>query len=101
MDFLSFLNTLPKQQDVSLQGFIDFARADKNFPNSSDPELLARYLYRKLGHRLTTAYQKSLMMYFYVSNNNVQPSDPSLLDKINRIVDLQNNDPLYRNIDQQ
>ncbi len=99
MDFLSFLKSLPEQQDKGSLDFIALVRSDANFPATSDPEKLAHYLYLRLNHRLTTAYQKLLMLYFYVENNYNQPSDPTLLDKINLIVSLQNMDPLYRNIE--
>jgi len=101
MDFLTFIKTLPDQDDKGSQDFMAFVRSDLNFPATSDPEKLAHYLYRKLNlnHRLTLAYQKLLMLYFYAENNYKQPSDPTLLGKINLIVSLQNNDPLYKNID--
>jgi hypothetical protein len=99
MDFLTFLISLPIQQDKGSQDFIAFALSDKQFPITSDPEKLAHYLYRRLNHRLTLSYQKLLMLYFFTLNHYKQPDDPTLLDKINLIVFLQNNDPLYRNIE--
>lgn len=99
MDFLTFIKSLPEQDDKGSRDFVAFVRSDQNFPATSDPERLAHYLYRRLNHRLTLAYQKLLMLYFYSKNNYKQPSDPTLLDKINLIVSLQNSDPLYRNLE--
>lgn len=93
MDFLTFIKSLPEQEDKGSRDFIAYVRTDANFPTTSDPEKLAHYLYRRLNHRLTLAYQKLLMLYFYTENNYQQPSDTALLGKINLIVSLQNNDP--------
>ena len=99
MNFITFLKSLPKQADKSSHNFIRFALSDKEFPDTADPEQLARYLYLRLDHKQTLAYQKLLMFYFFSENNFQQPTDPSLLGKINLIVSLQNGDPLYRNIE--
>ena len=100
MNFISFVRTLSKQDDDSLNGFIDFAKADNNFPNSSDPIKLAQYLYLQLSPDDTTGFQKMLMVYFQVETTNQIPpkykDDQQLfLKAINYILKLQDNDPSY------
>jgi len=97
MKFISFINQLPKQDDPAINEFIELAKQDDTFPDTDDVDILAEYLYLNLNHRLTTAFQKTLMLWFYVRNNYKQPDD-NALDKINRIVALQNNDPNYQKV---
>ena len=53
MNFITFLKSLPKQADKPSQDFILFALFDKEFPDTADPERLARYLYLRLDHKQT------------------------------------------------
>lgn len=100
MNFISFVKALPKQDDSSLNGFLDIAKSDSNFPNSSDPIKLAQYLYLQLNPEQTLGFQKMLMIYFQVEPANQIPpkykNDQELyLKAINYILSLQDNDTNY------
>jgi hypothetical protein len=63
MNFISFLRDLPEQDENSLNGFLDIAKLDSNFPNTSDPIKLAQYLYLQLTPDETTGFMKLLIIY--------------------------------------
>lgn len=93
--YLNFLKTLGKQDDQEMMQVIELIKNDTGFPNTADINKVAKHLYLKLNQEETLAFQKSLMLYFYVQNGFQQPDDPKVLDEINTIVNLQNNDPNY------
>ncbi len=72
-----------------------WALAQQYFPSSSDPAVLAKYLYDKLDWDLTHAYQKLFVVYEQAEPDNTIPArykgHLKLLDGINIIVDLKNN----------
>lgn len=75
---------------------IAMIKNDSDFPDTDQISVMAKYLYRKLDHEMTLAFQQTLMFWKFFANGNKQPEDPRVLDEINEIVSLQNNDPEYR-----
>ena len=73
MNFITFLKQQTKQPDEAVNLFVNFAVNDKIFPTSSDPEILAKYLYKKLNHKQTSGFQKCLMIYKQLEPNNEIP----------------------------
>jgi len=71
--FYDFVRTLPKQQDKGINNFIDFVKADKNFPTVNDPAILAIHLYLHLDPVTTTGFQKCMM--------NIPSNAPQSLSK--------------------
>lgn len=87
-------------EDGSVQKFLEFAKNDKDLPDTSDPIKLCEYLYLKLSPELTLAFQKMFLFFAELEPNNDLPkmyvrNQPLLLNTVNKIVDLQNNDPEY------
>ncbi len=96
MNFIDTINNLSADQgDPHLNKIVTFIKTDPSFPNTNNIELMAKYLYLKLDRDLTLAYQKTLLFWLYQKNGNQKSSDPTHLDKVNYIVELQNNDPSY------
>ena len=100
MNFITFLRNLPEQEDDILNGFLDIAKLDNNFPNSSDPIKLAQYLYLQLTPDETTGFMKLLIIYIQTETSNQIPpkyknNNDLFLKAINYILKLQDNDPLY------
>ncbi|MCP4121760.1 MAG: hypothetical protein GY751_08395 [Bacteroidetes bacterium] len=95
MNYYDFIRDLPTQEDDNLNQVIDIILKDTSFPKTDDLEKLAEHLYLKLNPDLTTAFQRSLMLWQFALNDYKQPQDVGLLNQINYIVDLQNNDPDY------
>jgi len=94
--YLEVLKTFGKQDDPTTNEVVEFIVNDPSFPNTTNIEQVARYIYLKMDHQQTTAFQKTLMMYFYIINDFKQPEDPNILIQINRVVELQNDDPNYQ-----
>ena len=75
---------------------------DTTFPkNTSDPSILAIYLYLHLNIEQTTAYQKLLILYQSTTPKHKLPErttahDDMFNDALNLIVYLQNNDSNYK-----
>lgn len=100
MNFISFIRNLPQQDDPGLNGFLTIAKSDPDFPGTSDPLKLAKYIYLKLSPENTLGFQKSLMIYFQLEPTNQIPpkyknSPDKFLEAINFILKLQDNDPMY------
>lgn len=93
--YLEILETLDKQDDKIMNEVIELVKQDPNFPNTNNIEVMAKYIYLKLNHKQTSAFQKSLMIYHFILNDFKQPEDPRILQQINFIVELQNNDKKY------
>ena len=94
MEFISFLKTLPKQDDKHVNAFLEWALNHKYIPSSSDPSILAKYLYDKLDWDLTHAFQKLFVVYEKTDPDNAIPAQykghGNLLHAINIIVILKN-----------
>ena len=73
MNLISFIKGLPKQDDNGIKDFLDIAKLDSNFPNSSDPIKLAQYLYLQLSPDETLGFQKMLMIYTQSEPSNQVP----------------------------
>ena len=100
MDFISFVRTQALQNDPGINAFVAIARADENFPASSDPIKLAQYLYLKLNPQATLGFQKMFMIYAqFEPSNQIPPQykkdQGKMLEAINLIIDLQNKDSNY------
>ena len=99
MNFISFVRQNANMEDQDLKSFIQVAINDKNFPNSSDPMIMGKYLYRKLNHQQTRGFQKLLAVYRTLIPDNEIPekfkNERAFLDAMNYIVFLQNEDPEY------
>jgi hypothetical protein len=67
---------------------------EKEFPRSSDPQVLAKYLYDKLDWDLTHAYQKLYVLYEKVEPGNTIPhqykGQENLMSAINIIIEMKN-----------
>lgn len=91
MNFKTFIQEQieANQDDPFANQVILIIRKDVNFPATSDIKVLAKYLYKTLDHKQTTAFQKLIMFWKFAENNYRQPTDPNLLKEINYIIDLQ------------
>ena len=102
MHFYEFIKSLEPQEDEHIIKLIMWIKNDKTFPkNTSDPSVLAIYLYLYLNEEQTTAYQKLLMLYRHLVPNHKLPKrstsrEDMFLQAINLIVCLQNNDSNYK-----
>lgn len=63
MRFISFIKQNAAQTDPALKSFADYAIKDSAFPLSSDPGILAFYLYNKLDEIQTKGFQVFMMLY--------------------------------------
>ena len=102
MHFYQFIQTLTPQQDEHITNLITWIKNDTTFPkNTSDPSVLAIYLYLHFNTNQTSAYQKLLMLYQRLVPKHKLPErttarDDMFLEAINLIVTLQNNDSNYK-----
>lgn len=101
MRFIKFVKENANQDDPALKSFASYALAARDFSLSSDPRVLALYLYKKLNHLQTKGYQMYMILYRQIENNNQLPqdlknNDHAFLEAVNVIVNLQNNDPGYK-----
>jgi hypothetical protein len=94
MTLKEFILSAPQQDDESINYVLDLLKAEKDLPETV--ESISKVIYLKLNTQQTTAFQKTVMMYFFTENNYQQPQDPAMLNKINFIVELQNNDTNYK-----
>jgi len=94
MTLKEFILSAPKQEDTNINYVLDLLKNQKDLPK--DVETISKVIYLKLNHEQTQAFQKIVMMYFFTENNFQQPQDPEILNKINFIIDLQNNDENYK-----
>lgn len=101
MTFTEFIKLMPEQKDTGINGFLSWAKRQDNFPASSDPNLLAQNLYNKLNPEMTQGFQKCLMVYASMPNNEIPKSllndEPKMLSALNRIIELQQGDKNYKN----
>ncbi len=94
MRFLSFVKQNSDQNHPALKSLIRYALNDKKFPLSSDPRIIALYLYSRLDHNQTKGFQAFMMLYKKMEPKNQLPAelkndDQAFLDAINVIVHLQ------------
>jgi hypothetical protein len=90
------INLKANQEDKYLNAIIELIGKDVNFPETENIQQMANYLYTDLDQKNTQAFQKLLMFWKFVENNNQQPTDMNLLNEINHIIDLQTNDENYK-----
>ena len=92
MQFIDFLKLLPVQNDDAINSFLTWAKMQKDFPKYSDPHKLAESIYNKLNHKMTTGFQKCLMIYSSTPENEIPKSlitnQQNMLTAINHIVTL-------------
>ena len=93
MTLKEFIKTAPKQEDKNINYVLGLLQNQKDLPE--DVETISKVIYLNLNPQQTQAFQKILMMYFFTENNYQQPTAQNL-NKINFIVDLQNNDKNYK-----
>ena len=101
MNFKDYLHQMPEQEDTGLNSFLHYVKSDSNFPVSSDPVVLGKYLYLKLNELQTTGFQKLFIFYANFEKNNEVPAkyknnQAELLNGVNTVVILQNEDPEYK-----
>ena len=101
MNFKDYLNQMPEQGDTGLNSFLHYVKTDRDFPVSSDPVVLGKYLYLKLNEEQTTGFQKLYIFYANFEQNNDVPTkyknnQEELLNGVNTIVFMQNEDPEYK-----
>lgn len=101
MRFIRFVKNNALQDDPALISFAKYVLTTKGFPLSSDPRILALYLYKKLNHLQTKGYQLYMALYRQAESANQLPKDlknneRAFLEALNRIVNLQNSDPGYK-----
>jgi hypothetical protein len=92
MTLKEFILSAPQQDDENINHVLDLLKAEKDLPETV--ESISKAIYLKLNTQQTTAFQKTVMMYFFAENNYQQPTAQNL-DKINFIIDLQNDDVNY------
>jgi hypothetical protein len=94
MEFIEFVRALPQQKSKNRNIFIAWAKEQKDFPVSSDPNVLSLYLYDKLDWDLTHSFQMLYMMYEYKEPNHRIPEQHTGLsgmsDAIQIIVKMKN-----------
>ena len=100
MTFTEFIKLMPEQKDDGVNSFLSWAKMQSDFPASSDPNVLAQNLYNKLNHKMTLGFQKCLMVYASMPNNEIPKAllneQPKMLRALNRVVELQHEDKNYR-----
>lgn len=101
MNFKEFIHLVPQQLDPGIISFVEYVKSDSNFPTSSDPVVLGKYLYLKLNEQQTTGFQKIFIVYAQFEKKNELPekyegNQNELLNGVNTIVQLQNSDPEYK-----
>ena len=100
MTFTEFLKLLPLQNDVTIVAFQNWAKNQTDLPGSSDPNELAKALYKRLNHNMTAGFIKALMIYCTMPNNEVPKKllndEDKMLRAINHIVELQHGDKTYK-----
>ena len=98
MNFISFVLTSDCNEDADMQSFVSALKKIEGVPNSSDPRLLGRFLYRKLNSGQTFGFQKWFLFYKSQQTNEI-PQDlieeKAFLVGLNLINLLQNSDPDY------
>jgi hypothetical protein len=91
MRFITFIKSLPKQQDKEVQDFINWVKKNPKFPQSSDPRLLGMYLSNKLNDSMKMGYMKTMMVYKHQTDNSL-PKDlkdsNKFLDALNTVVNF-------------
>lgn len=97
--FLTFVKGTPPGDDPAMKSFYSYVDRTANLPQSSNPRVLANYLYLKLGRLQTRGYQFYMILYREQLYNQL-PKDlkdhTAFLDALNAIVDFQNSDPHYK-----
>ena len=92
MTFKEFLMLLPLQNDITIAAFQNWANTHTTLPDSSDPRVLAKALFKNLDHNLTAGYIKAIMLYSSMPNNEIpkklQENEDMMLEAINHIVEL-------------
>ena len=93
MTFTEFLKILPPQKDITITAFQNWAKDQTDFPDASDPIVLAKALYKRLDHNQTAGFIKTVMIYSSMPNNEVPEEllndEDQMLRAINHIVELQ------------
>lgn len=100
MTFTEFLKLLPQQNDADVSSFLRWAKIQTDFPASSDPDSLAKALYKKLNHQMALGFQKCLMIYSSLPKNELPKElfkdEKKMLRALNRIIELQHADRDYK-----
>jgi hypothetical protein len=99
--FIRFVKDNVNQDDPALKSFAKYVLTTKEFPLSSDPRYLALNLCKKLNHLQTKGYQMYMILYRQTESTNqlsedLKNNERAFLEAVNTIVNLQNNDPDYK-----
>ncbi len=98
--FYNFICSMPVQEDAYTNKFISMCKIDEDFPRSNDPAKLAIHLYLKLDPKMTTTFQRLLMLYHKVHPERLPKRafarQDMALATINIIVSLQNASTEYK-----
>jgi hypothetical protein len=91
---------MPEQKDQNLDSFLGWAKTQTNFPASSDPNIISEAIYTKLNHQMTQGFQKCLMIYSTMPNNEIPVlllnDEKKMLRALNRCAELQSQDLNYK-----
>ncbi|NII26639.1 hypothetical protein HB364_16235 [Pseudoflavitalea sp. X16] len=102
MRFLTFVKQNANQEDPALKSFARFFINTQPPQLSSDPRILAVYLYGRLNPQQTKGFQVFMILYRQEGKNQLAPDlkndDQAFLEAINRIVYFQQHDPLKRTV---
>lgn len=93
MRFVSFVKSLPQQEDKYLKAFIEYVKVTNEFPLSSDPAILGLYLHNKLNEEQTRGYMLLMFIYREEPKNLIPKSyitKDDFLSAVNTIVEWQN-----------
>ena len=102
MDFITFVRqSMSTMMDPAMSLCAKLITRYDDLPPSSDPRILADFLYNKLNHQATKGFQTLIMVYKQMEPTNELPEElkkdqQAMLDAINEIVRLQEGDPNYR-----
>jgi hypothetical protein len=83
MHLIQYIKAMQHQPDSTIELLRNKFTDDANFPETSDINILANYVWDKLNNQQTTAYQNILMMWGFESRT------PFSLDDLNLIIDVQ------------
>lgn len=89
MTYKEFILSLPLQEDATINWMQKFVREDGEFPDTKNVEDIIKHVYLLFNHKQTLAFQKSLIMFLELTG------DSTIMNAVNKIVEMQDSDPNY------
>jgi hypothetical protein len=94
MNFYDFVCSIEKQNNPIQNELLTLIKNDAEFPKTDKIDVMAKYIYLKLSSIHTRSYQ-SLLIFWLMKAKGISQPDPTTLNLVNLVVELQNNDPNY------